>query len=84
VDCAERAGLEVIKWDKEETAAGGPFPQILTDCDVFVNCILLQVRCLGELGCSAGGMTRALLGGAVEGVDCLLVCRGAWQVGWIC
>jgi len=44
VDCATRAGLEVIKWDKEETAKGGPFPEILTDCDVFVNCILLQVR----------------------------------------
>jgi len=42
VDCAVRAGLEVLKWDKDETAAGGPFPQILTDCDVFVNCILLQ------------------------------------------
>lgn len=44
VDCAVRAGLEVIKWDKDETAKGGPFPEILTDCDVFVNCILLQVR----------------------------------------
>jgi hypothetical protein len=43
VDCATRAGLEVIKWDKDETAKGGPFPEILTDCDVFVNCILLQV-----------------------------------------
>jgi saccharopine dehydrogenase (NAD+, L-lysine-forming) len=42
VDCATRAGLEVIKWDKDETAKGGPFPEILTDCDVFVNCILLQ------------------------------------------
>jgi hypothetical protein len=43
VDCATRAGLEVIKWDKDETAKGGPFPEILTDCDVFINCILLQV-----------------------------------------
>lgn len=33
---------QVLKWDKEETAQGGPFAQILTDADVFVNCILLQ------------------------------------------
>lgn len=38
---------QVLKWDKEETAKGGPFPEILTDCDVFVNCILLQVRFIG-------------------------------------
>jgi saccharopine dehydrogenase (NAD+, L-lysine-forming) len=42
VDCASRVGLDVIKWDKDETAKGGPFPEILTDCDVFINCILLQ------------------------------------------
>lgn len=42
VECVERTGLKVLKWDKEETAKGGPFPEILTDCDVFVNCILLQ------------------------------------------
>lgn len=37
----------MLKWDKEETAKGGPFPEILTDCDVFINCILLQVREFG-------------------------------------
>lgn len=33
---------QVLKWDKQETVKGGPFAQILTDADVFVNCILLQ------------------------------------------
>ncbi len=25
----EQLGLEVAEWDKEQTAAGGPFPQLL-------------------------------------------------------
>lgn len=54
VECAERAGLEVVKWDKEETKAGGPFKQILTDADVFINCILLQ-------GSMAPFLTRELV-----------------------
>lgn len=36
------AGVQVVKWDKQETAKGGPFAEILTGADVFVNCILLQ------------------------------------------
>ncbi|KAL6050427.1 Saccharopine dehydrogenase [Balamuthia mandrillaris] len=32
---------ERVLWDMEETAAGGPFPQIL-QCDIFVNCIYLM------------------------------------------
>lgn len=46
---------QVLKWDKDETAKGGPFPEILTDCDVFVNCILLQVGCVII---SVGSVTR--------------------------
>lgn len=34
-------GLEVTKWDMEETASGGPFPEILTH-DIFLNCILAR------------------------------------------
>ena len=30
----------ILKWDMEETAKGGPFPEIL-DVDIFVNCIYL-------------------------------------------
>ena len=32
---------QVVEWDIEQTAAGGPFPAIL-DHDVFVNCINLN------------------------------------------
>ena len=30
----------IIKWDLDETAKGGPFQEIL-DVDIFVNCIYL-------------------------------------------
>ena len=33
----------ILRWDLEETKAGGPFPQIL-DVDIFVNCIYLSKR----------------------------------------
>ncbi|MDF1855710.1 saccharopine dehydrogenase [Pseudooceanicola sp.] len=32
-------GIKVTKWDKAETASGGPFPEIARH-DVFLNCIL--------------------------------------------
>lgn len=32
---------DIIKWDMEETAKGGPFQEIL-DVDIFVNCIYLN------------------------------------------
>lgn len=34
-----RMGVRVTKWDKAETAAGGPFAQILAH-EILVNCIL--------------------------------------------
>jgi len=37
-DFAESVGCKVIRWDLEETKAGGPFPVIL-EADIFVNCI---------------------------------------------
>lgn len=30
----------ILKWDLEETAKGGPFSEIL-DVDIFINCIYL-------------------------------------------
>lgn len=30
-----------LKWDTDETAAGGPFPEI-TASDIFINCVNLQ------------------------------------------
>jgi len=38
---AEKLGLEVTKWDLEETKKGGPFPELL-DHDIVVNCIFLS------------------------------------------
>jgi len=37
---AEKMGLEVTKWDLEETKKGGPFPELL-EYDIVINCILL-------------------------------------------
>jgi saccharopine dehydrogenase (NAD+, L-lysine-forming) len=33
----------IIQWDLDETAKGGPFQEIL-DVDIFVNCIYLTSR----------------------------------------
>lgn len=43
IDLLSSVGLEgtITAWDKEETACGGPFPEIL-DHDIFVNCVLLS------------------------------------------
>lgn len=38
--CAE-LGMEVTRWDIDETAGGGPFPEILNH-DVFLNCIFAR------------------------------------------
>ncbi len=38
-DLCDRLGLHVTAWDMNETASGGPFPEIL-EHDVFLNCIL--------------------------------------------
>jgi len=37
----EAVGVPVTKWDMEETASGGPFPEILAH-DMFINCILAR------------------------------------------
>ena len=38
-DLCTQMGLKVTAWDMEETAHGGPFPEILTH-GIFLNCIL--------------------------------------------
>lgn len=38
-DLLETLGLKVTKWDMNETASGGPFPQIMQH-SIFINCIL--------------------------------------------
>lgn len=41
--CAEM-GVRVTKWDIDETASGGPFPEILLH-ELFLNCILARPGC---------------------------------------
>ncbi|KAI0036680.1 saccharopine dehydrogenase [Vararia minispora EC-137] len=46
VDLLRKIGLDeddILKWDLEETAKGGPFQEIL-DVDIFVNCIYLTSK----------------------------------------
>jgi len=46
VDLFRKIGLaenNIIKWDLDETAKGGPFQEIL-DVDIFVNCIYLNSK----------------------------------------
>ncbi len=40
-DLCAQLGLIVTKWDMQETASGGPFPEVLQH-DVFLNCILAR------------------------------------------
>ncbi len=40
-DLCQAVGIDVTKWDMDETANGGPFPEILTH-DIFFNCILAR------------------------------------------
>ena len=40
-DLCEAMGVTVTRWDMEETAHGGPFPEILAH-DMFLNCILAR------------------------------------------
>ncbi|SHH75843.1 saccharopine dehydrogenase [Marivita hallyeonensis] len=40
-DLCEALGLAVTKWDMDETAHGGPFPEVL-DHKLFFNCILAR------------------------------------------
>ncbi len=40
-DLCTALGMQVTRWDIAETAAGGPFPQVL-EHDIFFNCILAR------------------------------------------
>lgn len=40
-DLCEAMGVTVTKWDMDETASGGPFPEILNH-DLFLNCIFAR------------------------------------------
>jgi saccharopine dehydrogenase (NAD+, L-lysine forming) len=40
-DLCEALGVAVTKWDMQETAQGGPFPEVLAH-EIFLNCILAR------------------------------------------
>jgi saccharopine dehydrogenase (NAD+, L-lysine forming) len=43
-ECALRCGIlpeDLLLWDIEETRGGGPFPALVVDADILVNCIFL-------------------------------------------
>ena len=43
-DLCVAMGMAPTRWDIEETAHGGPFPEVL-DHDIFLNCILARPGC---------------------------------------
>ncbi|SLN36308.1 saccharopine dehydrogenase [Pseudooctadecabacter jejudonensis] len=66
-DLCKQVGITPTEWDKDETAHGGPFPEVL-EYDVFLNCILAhkgapvfvdkdatdadrQLRVIGDIAC---------------------------------
>ncbi|KAI9512863.1 Formate/glycerate dehydrogenase catalytic domain-like protein [Russula earlei] len=73
VDLFRKIGLDennILKWDLDETAKGGPFQEIL-DVDVFVNCIYLTTQIppfLTEEQIYSVGTNRRL--GVVVDVSC--------------
>jgi len=58
-DLCEAMGVEVTKWDMDETAHGGPFPEIL-DHDLFFNCIFARPGTPVFMPQSALGAARRL------------------------
>ena len=43
-DLCTAMGVAVTRWDMAETAAGGPFPEVLQH-EIFLNCILARPGC---------------------------------------
>ncbi len=58
-DLCEAMGVTVTKWDMQETAHGGPFPEVLAH-EILLNCILAQPGCPVFVPASAKTGPRAL------------------------
>ena len=58
-DLLTEMGVPVTRWDMEETAHGGPFPQVLAH-DIFINAILAQPGAPVFVPASAVNPGRAL------------------------
>ncbi len=66
-DLLEEMGCAVTRWDMEETAHGGPFPEIL-EHDLFINCILARPGTPSFVPAEALGAERKLT--AIGDVAC--------------
>lgn len=58
-DLCTELGLGVTKWDMDETASGGPFPEVL-EHEIFLNCILANEGCPVFVPASAKTAARRL------------------------
>ncbi len=58
-DLCEALGVPVTRWDIEETAHGGPFPEVLAH-SLFLNCILARPGAPVFVSADAGGVKRRL------------------------
>lgn len=58
-DLCEALGVAVTKWDMNETASGGPFPEVL-EHEIFLNCILARPGTPVFVPASAKTQARAL------------------------
>lgn len=58
-DLLTEMGVPVTRWDMEETAHGGPFPQVLAH-EIFINAILAQPGAPVFVPASAVNPGRAL------------------------
>lgn len=58
-DLCARVGITPTKWDMDETAHGGPFPEILAH-NIFLNCILAQEGVPNFIPKNTGTLARKL------------------------
>ena len=58
-DLCTAMGIAVTRWDLDETAHGGPFPEVLRH-EIFLNCILARPGCPVFVPVSALQADRAL------------------------
>ena len=82
-DFCTAMGMRVTRWDVEETAHGGPFPEILAH-ELFLNCVRAQpgtpvfvpvsavnpgrrLRVIGDISCDIDGAIECTVKGTEPG-----------------
>ncbi|SFS20220.1 saccharopine dehydrogenase [Yoonia litorea] len=58
-DLCQSMGVSTTRWDMQETASGGPFPEVLNH-DIFLNCILARPGTPVFVAASAKATEKAL------------------------